>query len=198
MSVRKRERVRDRAGRQKVTLETGTGAKNGVTVTYWAVATVSEQLPQMFASLSGNSTANLTSRSIVGYIPPNNGGCIYVIAPHGSALTSNGNTQITTGCGIWVNSDSPTAIDLSGGNTTITDTNPDTKVQVVGGYNCYGGTIGCITPPPQTGVPSAGDPLAGIDRPHRSLYGNSRHEPRYGHDQPWHLLWSAQPYVGIT
>src|SRR6185312_594513 len=81
------------------------------------------------------------------------------------SLSSNGNTSITTGCGIWVNSDSATAIDLSGGNTTISDTNPDTKVQIVGGYRCYGGTLGCITPAPQTGVASAQDPLAGIDPP---------------------------------
>jgi hypothetical protein len=154
------------AGKQKVTLETGTGAKNGVTVTYWAVAKVSEQLPMMFSAISGHMSANLTARSIVGYIPPNNGGCVYVIDPHGAAaLSSNGNTGITTGCGIWVNSDSATAIDLSGGNTTITDTNPATQVQVVGNYRCYGGTIGCITPAPRTGATSSGDPMAGIDPP---------------------------------
>lgn len=152
-------------GKQKVTLQTGTGAVSGVNVTYWAIAKVSEQLPQLFSVVTGNTTANLTSRSIIGYVPPTNGGCIYVIAPTGSSMTTNGNTQITTGCGIWVNSNSSSAINLSGGNTTITDTNPDTKVQIVGGYSCYGGTSGCITPPPQTGATSAGDPLAGIDPP---------------------------------
>ena len=153
------------AGKQKVTLQSGTGTVNGVTVTYWAIAKASEQLPQMFSAVLGNTTANLTARSIVGYVPPNNGGCIYVIAPTGSSMTTNGNTQITTGCGVWVNSNSPTAIDLSGGNTTITVTNPATKVQIVGGYNCYGGTTGCISPAPQTGAASAGDPLAGLDNP---------------------------------
>ena len=57
------------------------------------------------------------------------------------------------------------AIDLSGGNTTITDTNPDTKVQIVGGYGCYGQTINCISPAPTTGAHSAGDPLAGLPAP---------------------------------
>jgi hypothetical protein len=134
-------------------------------VTYWAIAKVSEQLPQLFSVVTGNTTMNLTSKSIVGYIAPSNGGCIYVIAPTGSSMTTNGNTQITTGCGIWVNSSDPAAINLSGGNTTITDTNSSTKVEIVGGYNCYGGTAGCITPAPETGATSAGDPLAGIDPP---------------------------------
>jgi hypothetical protein len=152
-------------GKQKVEIETGRGAINGVNVGFWAAARVSEQLPLGFSVVTGNRQFNLTSRSIVGYIAPTNGGCIYVIAPHGTAMTSNGNTQLTTGCGVWVNSDSATAINLSGGNTTITDTNPDTKVQIVGNYSCYGQTSGCITPPPQLGASSAGDPLAGIDPP---------------------------------
>jgi putative Flp pilus-assembly TadE/G-like protein len=152
-------------GQKKVTLQTGSGPLQGVNVTYWAVAKVSEQLPLGFSVVTGNNRAVLTSRSIVGYVAPTNGGCIYVIAPNGTALTSNGNTFLTTGCGVWVNSNSATAIDLSGGNTTITDTNPDTKVQIVGGYTCYGQTTGCITPAPQTGAASAGDPLAGIDPP---------------------------------
>jgi hypothetical protein len=102
---------------------------------------------------------------VVGYIPPVASGCLYVTAPTGAALTTNGNTLITTGCGIWVNSNSYNAIDLSGGNTTITDTNPDTKVQIVGGYQCYGQTLNCISPAPQTGARSAGDPLAGLPAP---------------------------------
>jgi hypothetical protein len=152
-------------GKKKVTLQSGTGAISGVTVKYWAVAKVSEQLPLGFSVVTGNTRTVLTARSIVGYIPPSAGGCIYVIAPTGTSMTTNGNTQLTTGCGVWVNSNSATAISLSGGNTTITDTNPDTKVKIVGGYSCYGGTTGCITPAPITGAPSAGDPLAGIDPP---------------------------------
>ena len=86
-------------GRQKVTIETGTVSYNGVFVTYWAVAKVSEQLPSLFSIVTGNTSSTLTAKSSVGYIPPTNGGCIYVIAPTGSSMTTNGNTQITTGCG---------------------------------------------------------------------------------------------------
>jgi Flp pilus assembly protein TadG len=152
-------------GKQKVTIETGPVSYNGVFVTYWAVAKVSEQLPSLFSIVTGNSSSTLTARSSVGYIPPTNGGCIYVTAPTGSSMTTNGNTQITTGCGIWVNSSDPAAINLNGGNTTITDNNPDSKVEIVGNYSCYGGSTGCISLPPITGVRSAGDPLASIPPP---------------------------------
>jgi hypothetical protein len=153
------------SGRQKVTIETGTLVYGTVAVTYWATAKVSEDLPQLFSLVTGNPKASLTAKSVVGYVPATASGCIYVIAPTGTALTTNGNTQITTGCGIWVNSSDPSAINLSGGNTTITDTNPDTKVQIVGGYSCYGQSTGCITPAPNTGANSSGDPLSGLPAP---------------------------------
>ena len=151
--------------RQKVTIESGAVSVNNVFVTYWATARVSERLPLLFSVVTGRTEATLTAKATVGYLPPVNGGCIYVIAPTGAALTSNGNTQITTGCGIWVNSNASNAIDLSGGNTTITDTNSNDRVNIVGGYNCYGGTTGCITPTPNTGARSDGDPLAGLPAP---------------------------------
>jgi hypothetical protein len=153
------------SGRQKVTLETGPTTYNGVPVTLWAVAKVSEQVPQLFSIVTGNSFATLTARSAVGYVPPTAGGCIYVIAPTGVAFTSNGNTALNTGCGIWVNSSDSNAINLNGGNTTINATGPDGGVNIVGNYTCFGGTTGCITPTPNTGAKSAGDPLAGLDAP---------------------------------
>lgn len=154
------------AGRQKVTVQSGTGTYDGVSVSYWAVVKVSEQLPQMFSAVLGNTMMNITARSSVGYVPPYSGGCIYVTAGSGAALTTNGNTQITTGCGIVVNSNDPTsAINLSGGNTSITDTNANSKVQIVGGYSCYGQTTGCISPAPVTGAQVADDPLLGLDPP---------------------------------
>jgi hypothetical protein len=158
------------SGKQKVTLETGTGSYNGITVTYWAVAKVSEQLPQLFSIVTGNTMATLTARAVVGYIPPTNGGCVYVIAPTGAALTSNGNAALASGCGVQVNSSDPTsAINLSGGNTTITVTGTSNgqpnQVDVVGGYNCYGGTMGCISPTPTQITGNPGDPMSGLDAP---------------------------------
>jgi hypothetical protein len=156
-------------GKQRVTIESGSGSYNGVTVTYWAVARVSEKLPQLFSVVTGNTEATLTARAAVGYIPPTNGGCVYVIAPTGTALTTNGNTGLSSGCGVQVNSSSATAIDLSGGNTSITVTGTSNGVangvNVVGNYGCYGQTTTCISPTPNTGSVSSGDPMSGIDAP---------------------------------
>jgi len=153
-------------GKQKVTIQTGTGAYNGITVTYWAVVKVSESLPQLFSIVTGNRTATLTARSVVGYIPPTNGGCVYVTAPTGAALTTNGNVSLASGCGIQVNSNATNAIDLSGGNTSISVTGSTNgvanQVDEVGGYDCYGQTTGCISPTPTHSV-SSGDPMSGID-----------------------------------
>ena len=182
-------------GKQKVTIQTGSGSYNGVTVTYWAAVKVSEQLPQLFSIVTGNTKATLTAKAVVGYIPPTNGGCVYVISPHdAAALSTNGNTGLSSACGVQVNSDSATAIDLSGGNTTITvsGTTNGTANQVldVGGFNCYGQNTTCISPTPTHSV-SSGDPMSGIDAPSYSSssctetapgsYGNSAH-PTWFHN----------------
>ncbi len=151
------------AGRQQVTLETGTGTVNGVTVSYFARARVSEGLPQLFSAVLGNTLLNLTARSSVGYIPASGGGCIYVLNPTLASLTMNGNTALNTGCGVYVNSSNAGAITLSGNNASITATG-GSKVNVVGNVS-YGPNPNAISPVPQTGQPSAGDPLAGMDPP---------------------------------
>lgn len=151
------------AGRLKVTLETGTGTVNGINVTYYAVAKVSERLPQLFSAVTGNVNANYTARSSVGYIPPSSGGCIYVLDPNAVSMTMNGQTALTTGCGVYVNSNNSGAITMKGANATITATG-GSKVNVGGGVN-YGPNTASISPAPNLNQPSAGDPLAGMDPP---------------------------------
>ena len=151
------------AGRLRVTLQTGTGTVNGIHVTYYAVAKVSETLPQLFSAVTGNTNAHYTARSTVGYIPASGGGCIYVLNPTIASLTMNGNTSLSTGCGVYVNSSNSGAITFAGNNASITATG-GSKVNVVGGVN-YGPNPGAISPAPQLNQQSTGDPLAGMDPP---------------------------------
>lgn len=151
------------SGRQKVTLESGTGSVNGIRVAYYVRARVSEGIPQLFSAVLGNTMLNLTARSAVGYIPPFNGGCIYVLNPTAVSMTMNGNTGLSTGCGVYVNSNNAGALTMSGANAFITATG-GSKVNVVGGVN-YGPNPGNVSPTPITGVASPGDPLAGLDPP---------------------------------
>ena len=150
--------------KQKVTFTSGTGTASGVYATYWATVKVSETVPFLFSVVNGGTQTTLTARSTVGYIPATSGGCVYVIAPTGASLTMNGNTSLTTGCGVWDDSTDSNAINLSGANTSIVATG-GASVKVVGGYGCYGGTTTCITPTPTTGAANSGDPLSGLDAP---------------------------------
>jgi Flp pilus assembly protein TadG len=150
--------------KQKVTFTSGTGSASGVYATYWATVKVSETVPFLFSIVNGGTQTTLTARSTVGYIPATSGGCVYVIAPTGASLTMNGNTSLTTGCGVWDNSTDANAINLAGANTSIVATG-GAAVKIVGGYSCYGGTTSCITPTPTTGAASSGDPLLGLDAP---------------------------------
>lgn len=148
-------------GKQKVTLETGTGSISGVTVSYYAIAKVSERLPQLFSAVTGNYNANLTARSIVGYVPATAGGCIYVLNPTAVSMTMNGNTFLDTGCGVYVDSNNAAAITMVG-NSSITATG-GSKVNVVGNVSI--GSNSSITPTAVTGAPTFTDPLAGLDAP---------------------------------
>jgi hypothetical protein len=162
--------------KKKVTIAAGSGSYNGVSVSFWTVVKVSEQLPALFSVVTGNTNTNLTARSVVGYIPPTNGGCIWITDPTGSgALSTNGNASLSSGCGVQVDSSSSTAVNLSGGNTTITvsgSTNGSANtVSIHGtnpGYSCYGNNTTCISPTPTTGAAAEGDPLSGIDPPSHS------------------------------
>jgi len=149
--------------RQWVTLESGTGSVNGVTVAYYVTAKAGERLPQLFSAVLGNTEAMLVARSTVGYIPASGGGCIYVLNPTVVSLTMNGNTILQTGCGMYVNSNNPGAITFSGTNASITATG-GSKVNVVGNVD-YGPNGSAISPAPIVGAPSTGDPLAGMDPP---------------------------------
>jgi hypothetical protein len=150
-------------GRQKVTMQAGVGAAptaSGVTISYWVVAKVSEQIPQMFSAVLGFPNATITARATTGTRDGSAGGCIITLNPTlPGALSGSGTPNITSGCGVYVNSNSSTAINLNGG-ASIT-TNGTARTQIVG--NCSG--CGNISPAPQTGAPTITDPFADMNPP---------------------------------
>jgi len=150
----------------KVWLEANTGSISGVNASYWVAAHASDTLPLLFSAVNGNHSSTLTARSIVAYIPATLGGCIYVLdsnAADAGTLTVSGGASLTSGCGVFVNGPNSNAANMNGGGTiTVTGSQ---KTQIVGGYSCAGGSIGCISPAPITGASSAGDPLAGLTAP---------------------------------
>ena len=151
-------------GRQNVTVESNTTKPTTVSGTspkYWVTVRVTESIPQLFSSVLGVTKAQVSARSTAGYFPASIGGCIYVLNANAQAMQMNGNIQFTTGCGINVDSNNSSAINLVGG-ATLTGTN-NAQISVVGGYSTS--TNASINPTPTTGASTFTDPLGDVPPP---------------------------------
>jgi hypothetical protein len=151
------------AGKQKVTFQSGIGSaptSPGVTMSYWVIVRVSEDIPQLFSAALGHPTATVSARATTGARDGTSGGCVITLNPTaGGSLSMVGTTSLQSGCGVFVNSNSSWAVSLSGGGT-ITTTG-SAKTEIVG--NCSG--CGNIHPAAQVGVPYMGDPMADLAPP---------------------------------
>jgi hypothetical protein len=149
-------------GKQKVTFQSGVGSAPtaaGVTISYWVVARVSEQIPRFFLGIFGLPATTIVARSTTGTREASAGGCVITLDPTQISLTLNGSVSLTSGCGVFVNSNNSQAISLVGGGT-ITTTG-SAKTQIVG--NCSG--CANIHPGPQTGVATMTDPFIDLAVP---------------------------------
>jgi Flp pilus assembly protein TadG len=152
------------AGRQKVTVASGTDTPPTVTGTapkYWVTVRVSESIPQLFSAVLGVQNAAITARSTAGYFPGSIGGCIYVLNKTDQSMQMNGNILFSTGCGVNINSTSLSALTLVGGAGLTASSG--SKVNIVGGYSL--GTNASITPTPVTGAASFTDPMGDVPAP---------------------------------
>ena len=150
-------------GRQKVTFQSGVGnapISSGVTVGYWVVARVSEQIPQLFSAALGFPTATVMGRTTTGDRAGNSGGCVVALNPTASgAISMSGSASLQSGCGVFADSNSSSAITLSGG-ATITTTG-SAKTEIVGNWS----GSGTISPAPQTGIALLTDPFSTMTAP---------------------------------
>jgi hypothetical protein len=150
-------------GRQTVTLQGGTTAPPapGVTPAYWVTATVTERIPTLFSAVLGKPSMQIAGQSTAA-IFKGSGGCIYVLSPTGTDISMNGVTSIQTGCGIYADSSSNSAITIVGNNGQITATG-GASVNVVGNVSDHSPSQ--ISPLPNTSAPSVTDPFAGMTAP---------------------------------
>jgi hypothetical protein len=151
------------SGKQKVTFQSGVGSAPtaaGVTISYWVIARVSEEIPQLFSAVLGFPAATITARATTGTRQASAGGCVITLDPTADdSLDISGSAALTSGCGVFVNSSSGSAINTNGGGA-ITTTGT-AKTQIVG--NCNG--CGNISPAAQTGVATMTDPFADLNPP---------------------------------
>jgi hypothetical protein len=169
------------SGRQKVTFQSGVGSAptaTSVTISYWVIARVSEDIPQLFSAVLGFPKATVTARATTGTREASAGGCVITLDPTAdNSLSISGSAALTSGCGVFVNSNSSSAINTNGGGRITTT--PPAKTQIVGGCN------GCanISPAAQTGVPTMTDPFADLAPPSYSGCGDTSNPVNLGsHD----------------
>ena len=149
-------------GRQKVTIQAGVGAPPtapSVVISYWMIVRVSEQIPQLFSSVLGFSAGTVTARATTGVREGTAGGCVLTLNPTAVSMVLSGSVSLTSGCGVYVNSNNSEAITLNGGGSITTTGNA--RTQIVGGCN------GCenINPAPLTGQPTFSDPFGDMAPP---------------------------------
>jgi len=154
------------SGNQKVTFQSGVGSAPtaaGVTISYWVIARVSEDIPQLFSAVLGFPKTSITARATTGTRQASSGGCVITLDPTAdNSLSISGTAALTSGCGVFVNSSSSSAINTNGGGTITTS--GTAKTQIVG--NCNG--CGNISPAAQTGVAHMTDPFADLTPPSSS------------------------------
>jgi hypothetical protein len=119
-------------------------------------ANVSQPVPVYFLRALGYTTMNVATMAVAGGV--NSPACVFALDPTaGKALTVNGNSNITSACGILVDSSDPEA--LYGGSSSLSVT--ASAIGVQGGYTASSGW----NPTPQSGIAPAPDPLASYVEP---------------------------------
>jgi hypothetical protein len=150
-------------GKQKVTFQSGVGSaptSAGATVAYWVVVRVKEQIPQLFSSVLGFPNSMVVARTTTGTRVASSGGCVITLNPTASgAITMTGTSNLTTGCGVYDNSNSPSALSIVGSG--VIQTTGSAKTQIVGNWS----GSGTVTPAPQVGAPITSDPFADMSPP---------------------------------
>ena len=122
---------------------------------YWVTVRVTQTIPQLFSAIQGNAMGMVSARATAALTPSKD--CIYVLDPSADgALSLNGTTSLTSACGIYDNSSSPSAISTTGTSTLLAS-----EYDVVGGVS----THAPLLPAPNLGVVPAADPFANLAAP---------------------------------
>jgi Tfp pilus assembly protein PilX len=136
-----------------------------VSVVYWAQASVITREPQLFSALFSNSGLVTGASATAAIVSSGGTGCIYVLNPTASQAFQVQGSELTTTCGIYVNSNNSQALYI-GGNPPGGAGTPAISaslVSIVGNY--ANGGQGTIVPTPLTGQTAVADPLAGLPEP---------------------------------
>jgi Flp pilus assembly protein TadG len=143
---------------------------NGVTVTIHNAPTsgayagkaaavevlVTQTEPTFFLKMIGAGNSSVSARAVAASAA---GGCVYTMNPTASGSFSVAIAVFQTNCGIYINSNSASAVNLS--FLSLVNTTP-ARSGVVGGVSTF---FSSFTPPPVTGIAPFNDPLAYLTKP---------------------------------
>lgn len=139
-----------------VTINTPPTAGNYASQTGYVEAIVQQNEPTIFMGLFKHGTMPVLARAVAVNKSSVNGGCIYTLGATGSDFTVSGSAQIqSTQCGLIIDSNSKTALSMSGSATL-----DFASIGIVGNYSQSGS--GSISPTPSTGIIPYSDPLSFI------------------------------------
>jgi hypothetical protein len=164
------------ANRRTVTASAGTtGTILNATPNYWITFTVTEQLPQTFSAVMGNTWANVAAAATGGVLGGQSGGCIYVMQATGTDMSMSGGT-VASNCGVYLNSTSSSALTISGGCIATSGSgncsssgSSSAKTDIHGGYSSSCSPItNCVLPAPVTSATAQSDPFASLAVPSTS------------------------------
>ncbi len=125
-------------------------------VGYWVTVRVTRSVPLLFAAVLGNKEGAVAARASAALHPGL--GCVYALDPTApGSFYQNGTTTFQAACGVYVNSNDPSAA-LEGNGGAVLQTS---MINVVGGYDWQG----TIDPTPNTGVSPVLDPLSYLQAP---------------------------------
>jgi len=148
---------------QAVTYQAGTGATPptaaGIgTASYWVTFRVAQRVPQLFSAVLGNTSGLVVARSTA--VVMGGSDCIFALnRTQSGAVSVGGSANLVSSCGVFVNSNSSTALSTNGG----------VLVQATE-FDIVGNTQAILTPPPNTGVSPITDPLASLPVPASAPY----------------------------
>ncbi len=162
-------------GNQSVTYQTGGSALTGTSATpptvsgisnvsYWVTYRVTQTVPQLFSAVLGFPSGMVAARSTAVMVGAND--CIYALDPAASgAVNVSGTAELSSACGLYVNSSSTTAMTCNGhGSSPAYDAS---EYDIVGSYGC---AASAIIGTPNTGVSHISDPLASLAVPATGPY----------------------------
>jgi hypothetical protein len=159
----------------------------GISTLYWVTATVTERNVQLFSGLFGNHTfGSVAAQATAGVFQGTTPNCIYVMDRTASQalMLSGSNSIIQTNCGVYVNSNSASAVVVNGQGKLNAPT-----VNIVGSYQSCTNGQDCFFNPslPRTYQSSVTEPYFNLPAPSYTACDRSASQLQFGQGTPANL-----------